>query len=87
MPKILPENSLPLPTNRQKHEIISLSYDVNDRVYSKSKSIVSSYGFSQQRRRQNLDGFIRIWRELLTNYEVKQILIWSKRGQWWSLTS
>jgi len=32
-------NSLPLPRNRQQTEMISLSYDVNDHVYSKSKSI------------------------------------------------
>jgi len=37
--KVSPENSLPLPRNRQKTEMISISYDVNDHVYSKSKSI------------------------------------------------
>jgi len=30
-------NSLPLPRNRQKTKLISLSYDVNDHVYSKLK--------------------------------------------------
>jgi len=30
---------LPLPRNRQNNEMISLSCDVNERVYSKSKSI------------------------------------------------
>jgi len=30
---------LPLPSNRQKNERISLTYSVNDHVYSKSKSI------------------------------------------------
>jgi len=39
MQKILPENSLPLPRNCQKTVLISLSYDVNDHVYSNSKSI------------------------------------------------
>jgi len=38
--KISPENVLPLPINRKKNELISLSYDVNnDVVYSKSKPI------------------------------------------------
>jgi len=35
---ISPENSLPLPRYRQKNEINSLSYDVNDCVYSKSQN-------------------------------------------------
>jgi len=30
---------LPLPRNRKKTEIDSLSYDVNEHVYSKSKSV------------------------------------------------
>jgi len=38
MQKISPENSVTLPRIRQKTEIVSLSYDVNDHVYSKSKS-------------------------------------------------
>jgi len=38
MQTILPENAVPLPQNRQKSEMNSLSYDVNDHVYSKSKS-------------------------------------------------
>jgi len=38
MQNISPVNSLPLPRNRQNVEMISLSYDVNDYVYSKSKS-------------------------------------------------
>jgi len=32
-------NSIPLPRNQEKNENISLSYDVNNRVYFKSKSI------------------------------------------------
>jgi len=39
MQKISPGNSLPLPRNCQKTEIISLDYGFNDHVYSKSKSI------------------------------------------------
>jgi len=35
----LHKNSLPLTWNRQKTEMTSLSYDVNDNIYSKSKSI------------------------------------------------
>jgi len=37
--KISPKNSLPLPRNRKKNEMISLIYDVNDHVCLKSKSI------------------------------------------------
>jgi len=37
--KISPENSLLLPRNRQKTEMISLSYNVNGHVCSKSKSV------------------------------------------------
>jgi len=33
------ENSLPLPKNRRQTKNISLSYDVNDRIYLKSKSV------------------------------------------------
>jgi len=39
MQKTLPENSLTLPRNRQNTEMISFSYDVNDHVYAKSKTI------------------------------------------------
>jgi len=39
MQKISPEYSSPLPRNRQKNEMISLGYYVNDHVYSKTKSI------------------------------------------------
>jgi len=35
--KKFPEISFPLSRNRQKTEVISLSYDVNDYDYSKSK--------------------------------------------------
>jgi len=49
--KISPEN--PLPRYRQKTKI-SLSYDVSDHVYSKSKS-VSLYGFSQNRNYTDFD--------------------------------
>jgi len=44
--KISPKNSLSLPRNRLITEMVSLSYDVNDHVYSKSKSTLTSYGFS-----------------------------------------
>jgi len=37
MQKIFPKNSLSLPRNAKKTLMISLSYDVTDRVYSKSK--------------------------------------------------
>jgi len=40
MKKTLLENSLPLRRTRQKAEMISLSYDVNDHAYPKSKSII-----------------------------------------------
>jgi len=33
------ENSILLPKNRKKNEKISLSHDVNDYVFSKSKSV------------------------------------------------
>jgi len=39
MRKVSPENFLPLPRHRKKRKWISLDYDVNDHVYSKSKSI------------------------------------------------
>jgi len=39
MQKFSPEYALPLPRNCQKTEMISLSYDVNDHIYSKSKSV------------------------------------------------
>jgi len=38
--KISPENFLLLTRNRQKTEMISLTYDVNDHVYSKSNSFL-----------------------------------------------
>jgi len=45
--KNLPENSLPLPRNRKKTDIISLSHDVNDHGNSKSKSVsFRSYSLS-----------------------------------------
>jgi len=43
--KISPKNSLSLARNRQKAEMISFSYDVNDHVYSI----------------QNLSNFVRNW--------------------------
>jgi len=50
MQKISLENSLPLPRNCRKTEMISLSYDVNDHNYSNLKLIhLTSYGFSQYR--------------------------------------
>jgi len=53
--KILPENILPLLKNRQKIERISLSYDTNDHVYSKPKSVLfgSSYSRVQVNNRIN----------------------------------
>jgi len=39
MQKVSPDNFLPLPRNRQKTEMISLIYDVNDHVCSNSKSM------------------------------------------------
>jgi len=48
--KISPEISLPLPRNRQKTEMISLSYDVNDRpCLLKVEIHLTSCGFSQYR--------------------------------------
>jgi len=48
----------------------------------KFKILLTSYGFSQYQSYTDfdikLDGFIRIFSQILTNYEVKQILIWSK---------
>jgi len=37
--KISVENSLAIPRNRQKNVNILLSYDVNNHIYSKSKSV------------------------------------------------
>jgi len=37
--KILHENFLSLPKSPKKNEMISFSCDVNDHVYSKSKSV------------------------------------------------
>jgi len=39
MQNISPENSLPLPKNPTNNKMISLIYDVNDHVYSKSNSV------------------------------------------------
>jgi len=39
MQNISSENSLPLPRNRKKSEMISLTCGVNDHVYTESKSI------------------------------------------------
>jgi len=38
MQKFSPESSLPLPRHRQKIEMISLSFDVTDNIYSRSKT-------------------------------------------------
>jgi len=69
--------------------MILLSYDVNDHVYSKVKIYLTSYGFSQYRSTRiltlsctDLYGYLL---GLLTNYEVEQMLIWSKYI-YWSLT-
>jgi len=48
MQKIPMENSLLFPRNRQKSEVISLNYDVNDHAYS-VKIHITSYGISQYR--------------------------------------
>jgi len=39
MQKVSPENSIALPRNRKKNGRVSLTYDVNEHVYSKSKYI------------------------------------------------
>jgi len=49
MQQILPENSLQSSRNRQISEMISLSYDVNDHVYLKSKFSQVRTDFSQYR--------------------------------------
>jgi len=49
----LPENSLPLQKNRQKTEMISLSYDVNDHVFL-NQNHLTSLGFSQY---EKLNGY------------------------------
>jgi len=67
--------------NRQKTEMISLSYSImtNDHVYCllKVKICLTSYGFSQYRSYTDLNGY---WLGLLTNCEVKKILSWNKHG-------
>jgi len=39
MQRILSENSLAFPKNRQQNEMILLIYDVNDHLYSKLKPL------------------------------------------------
>jgi len=64
MQNILLENSLSLPINRQKTEMILFSYDVIDHVYSKVTIHITSYGYSQYRSNTNfcikLNGIMRI---------------------------
>jgi len=54
-------------------------------MFTQSQNSLTSYEFSQHRSYTDfgikLDGFIRIlaW-SFLTNYKVKQVLIWNKHG-------
>jgi len=76
MQKISIENSLSLPRNRQKPKWFR-SVMTSKTMFTQSQNPSTFYGFSQYR-----NGFIRILLGLLTNYKVKQILIWSKLGLW-----
>jgi len=53
MQKILPEDSIPLPWNRDINEKISLNFDVNDHITQRP----SPYNFVRIKPMSNVNGF------------------------------
>jgi len=74
MQTISPENSLSLPRNSRKNEMISLSYDANDHVDSQVKINLTSYEFSQHRSYTDFDiNLYGYWLRLLITTKLNRL--------------